>query len=136
MVGYPAPVEATGWRAWAAPRDGLCYSNRSCKKIGFGMHQEITEMRSSRTSRLLVVCAEAEAPGPESLADRCWLLAEALADNHDVILGLPAVTQLSHPDFAVVDYNGRNVGMVARDSDAIISDARALADFPTLLEAG
>ena len=26
--------------------------------------------------------------------------------------------------------------MVARDSDAIISDARALADFPTILEAG
>lgn len=47
-------------------------------------------------------------------------IAAALARDHDVILALPATTGFSHRDFAVIYYNRRNLGLVAKDSEAVI----------------
>lgn len=91
---------------------------------------------SPLTSRVLVVCNEMPEPGAAGGADRCWTLAEALSANHDVILALPELSGLSHGSFAVVYYNSRNIAMVARDSDVVISDAPALAHHQQLLNAG
>ncbi|MHB9112167.1 MAG: hypothetical protein ACYC4D_06015 [Thermoleophilia bacterium] len=99
------------------------------------MEKELDRMMSSLTSRVLVVCGNT--PGPDEAAgDRCWLLAESLASAHDVILALPQVSELFHKDFAVVYYNARNVGLVARDSDVVICDAAALESHVKLIDAG
>lgn len=99
------------------------------------MEMEQDRIKSSLTSRVLVVCGNT--PGPDEAAgDRCWLLAESLASAHDVILALPEVSELFHEDFAVVYYNARNVGLVARDSDVVVCDAAALESHITIIDAG
>ncbi|MDO8736376.1 MAG: hypothetical protein Q7K29_04760 [Thermoleophilia bacterium] len=99
------------------------------------MEKQSALTNSPLTSRVLVVCSKA--PGPDGApGDRCWLLAEALASAHDVILALPRVTQLFHEDFAVVYYNARNVGLVAHDSDVVVCDSEALESHARLVEAG
>ena len=50
--------------------------------------------------------------------------------------GLAGHQQDFSPEFAVVYYNDRNVGLVARDSDVVVCDAQALAGFPRLIDAG
>ncbi len=76
--------------------------------------------------------------GPQNagVANRCWPLAEALSADDDVILALPVLTRLSHEQFAVVYYNSRNIGLVARDSDVVICDTGALTLHPQLMDAG
>lgn len=99
------------------------------------MEKETDTTKSELTTRVLVVCSEA--PGPDGAdGDRCWQLAESLASAHDVILGLPQVSELCHPDFTVVYYNARNVGLVAQDSDVVICDAGALEKHARLVDAG
>ncbi|MBI5870915.1 MAG: hypothetical protein HZB44_08205 [Actinobacteria bacterium] len=99
------------------------------------MEKELYRIMSPLTSRVLVVCSNTPGPG-EAAGDRCWLLAESLASAHDVILALPQVSELFHEDFAVVYYNARNVGLVARDSDVVICDATALESHLSLIDAG
>jgi len=99
------------------------------------MEKQSDRIISAITSRALIVCSKV--PAPEgATGDRCWSLAESLAPAHDVILALPEVTQLFHEDFAVVYYNARNVGLVARDSDVAVCDAEALESNPQLVDAG
>lgn len=99
------------------------------------MEKELDRMMSSLTSRVLVVCGNAVVPD-DIAGDRCWMLAESLAAAHDVILALPQVSELFHDDFAVVYYNARNVGLVARDSDVVICDAAALGAHARLIDVG
>ncbi|MHB8793018.1 MAG: hypothetical protein ACYC6O_06735 [Thermoleophilia bacterium] len=99
------------------------------------MEKELDRIKSLLTSRVLVVCGDTQGPD-EAGGDRCWLLAESLASAHDVILAIPRVSGLSHQDFAVVYYNARNVGLVARDSDVVICDATALESHGQLIDAG
>jgi len=99
------------------------------------MKKQSDRIISAITSRVLIVCSKV--PAPEgATGDRCWSLAESLAPAHDVILALPEVTQLFHEDFAVVYYNTRNIGLVARDSDVAVCDAEALESNPQLVDAG
>jgi hypothetical protein len=124
------------------------------------MDQETTQMMSSLTSRVLVVCSQTpddrepgapdqQKPGTPDRqesgaaenqaaggATRCWRLAEALAGSHDVILALPTVSQFFHEQFAVVFYNHRNIGMMASDSDVVVCDAAVTALYHKLLDAG
>jgi len=101
-------------------------------------------MQSSLTSRVLVVCSqtpddrELEAGDIQApaIATRCWQMAEGLAADHDVILALPTVSELFHQNFAVVYYNGRNIRMVAQDSDVVVCDSAVLSLHPHLLDAG
>ncbi len=85
---------------------------------------------------MLVISGNFENQEEINTGSRCWLLAEALADSHDVILALPFISQLSHENFAVVYYVGRNIPLVARDSDCVVCDAEALVRNPLLLDAG
>lgn len=59
--------------------------------------------------------------------DEAWEMASALARDHDVILALPAATSHTHRDFAVIYYNQRNLGLVAKDSEAVVSSADIIA---------
>lgn len=96
------------------------------------MNEARTTYDPGRT-RVLVVAAAA---GTDPATGRAWGLAEALAAGHDVILALPAVTGLTHPAFAIVYYNRRNLALMVRDSDAVVCEAAAAADQPFLLEQG
>lgn len=84
-------------------------------------------------TRVLVVSGGA---GRDPAAGRAWALAGALATGHDVILALPAVTGLSHPAFAIVYYNRRNLALLARDSDVVVCEAAVAIDQPFILEQG
>lgn len=99
------------------------------------MEKELDRMMSSLTSRVLVVCSKVSGQDGAT-GDRCWLLAESLASAHDVILALPQVSELVHENFAVVYYNARNVGLVARDSDVVICDAGAMESHARLVDVG
>ena len=93
-------------------------------------------MNRTGQNRVLVASSEVVSPGEAEPAARCWQLAEALADFHDVILALPEVTGLSHRRFAVLYYNSRNLAMMAKDSDAVVVDAAVILNHPGVIEAG
>lgn len=74
---------------------------------------------------------------PESdLANRSWRLAELLSRVADIILAVPELTGLSHAGFAVVFYNRRNIGMIARDSDAVVCDPDVIKAHPFIINTG
>jgi len=102
------------------------------------MSNDVTEMMSSLTSRVLVACGQVPEPveGAGVPPARCWSLAETLAESYDIILAVPAITELSHKRFAVVYFTGRNIRLVARDSDVVVCDAAVLAQHPHLLDSG
>ncbi|RJQ43901.1 MAG: hypothetical protein C4534_07245 [Gaiellales bacterium] len=97
--------------------------------------------------RVLVVGSEAVSP-EEGRDDEGREIAEALSREYDVILALPATTSYTHPDFAVIYYNQRNLGLVAQDSELVVcgrdifaansffSDGAAVPASPTLLKRG
>ena len=87
-------------------------------------------------SSMLVISSRVVSPDNVSPASRCWQLAGALAKTQEVILAVPEVTGLSHHGFAVVYYNHRNIGMISRDSDAVVCDAAVLREHPSLINAG
>ncbi|GBE58083.1 hypothetical protein BMS3Abin01_01011 [bacterium BMS3Abin01] len=66
----------------------------------------------------------------------CWRLAEALSAGHDVILCMPAITAVSHPGFAVVYYNQRNLSLLARDSDMVLVQSGAAEAHAFFSESG
>lgn len=69
-------------------------------------------------------------PGP------AWSLAETLSRGHDIILAVPRLTKASHPRFAVIYYNRRNIGLIARDCDIVIFSPGALEKNPSLAKTG
>lgn len=77
-----------------------------------------------RKVRVMVVTSRATPPQEEG-DNRAWKVAEALSRSHDVILALPATTDFTHRQFAVIYYNQRNLGLIARDSDVVICDRDA-----------
>ncbi len=68
--------------------------------------------------------------------NRNWLLAESLSLEADIILALPELTRMSHPMFAVVYYNRRNIDLIARDSDAVVCDPVVIKRHPALVNTG
>lgn len=85
--------------------------------------------------RLLVVSSEDIAPAGSG-AESIWGLTEALSRENDVILAVPGISESSHPGFAVVYYNRRNLSLLARDSDAVILETAVVADHPFFKEGG
>lgn len=65
-----------------------------------------------------------------------WGLAEALSRDYDVILTTPATGKASHPGFAVVYYNRRNLGLLSRDSDLVLVEAPLVNDYDFFSETG
>ncbi|MBE0429398.1 MAG: hypothetical protein IBX61_05955 [Thermoleophilia bacterium] len=95
----------------------------------------LPERANEAVPRVLVIC------GPPDFdaglpAGSLWDLAEALAGANDVILAIPEITQASHPGFAVVFYNRRNIKLLARDSDMAVFSHSVLATHPQLMELG
>lgn len=78
--------------------------------------------------RVLVISSEKDGAGIDTAANDCWRLAKDLAARHDVMLALPIITEASHPAFAVVYYNRRNISLLARDSDLVVCDQGVPAD--------
>lgn len=77
-----------------------------------------TEEENARL-RVLVVSDAIVSPDGDP-GGEAWEIAEALSRDYDVILALPGATSYTHGDFAVIYYNQRNLGLVARDSEAVI----------------
>lgn len=65
-----------------------------------------------------------------------WELAEALSRDYDVILAAPAAGGASHPDFAVVYYNRRNLALLSRDSDLVLLEAPVVNDYDFYSDTG
>lgn len=89
--------------------------------------------------KVLIVSGDEPGGGAGTAAVKdgpAWSLAETLAPGHDVILAVPRVSGISHPLFAVVFYNARNIGLLARDSDVVIIYRSAFAAHPGLADAG
>ncbi|MFA6000885.1 MAG: hypothetical protein WC828_02075 [Thermoleophilia bacterium] len=78
----------------------------------------------------------AQASGPDRAGPyhRVWTLAEELSRACDVILAIPERTGFSHPDFAVVYYTRRNLGLLAGASEVVICDRPVLDRNPYLTE--
>lgn len=68
--------------------------------------------------------------------DDAWSMATALSRDHDVILALPATSSHTHPDFAIIYYNQRNLGLVAKDSEAVVCDSSIVAANPFFISSG
>lgn len=78
-----------------------------------------TYQGNSGRVRVLVVGEAAVSPEQDTDDESC-VIAKALSRDHDVILALPATTTYTHDDFAVIHYNQRNLGLVARDSEVVV----------------
>lgn len=104
-----------------------------CERKLIYMNQSAAETINDRV-RVLVVSDTAE---PDSGQwDAVWKVAAALAREHDVILALPAATSYSHTDFAVIYYNQRNLGLVAKDSEAVVCGGDIIADHSFFTDDG
>ncbi|MHB1390846.1 MAG: hypothetical protein ACYCXF_06365 [Thermoleophilia bacterium] len=93
------------------------------------------DSRKSSGHRLLVISGTADI-NTVSAVGSAWDLARRLSLAHDVILAVPEVTGLSHPRFAVVYYNRRNIGLLVRDSDIAVFGRGVFTDHPALREMG
>lgn len=91
---------------------------------------------NSTGQRVLIISSRPVLANNDEPHTRCWQLAVALAQTQDIILAVPEVTALSHPLFAVIYYNRRNVGLLAKDSDVVILDCAVLKEYPSLVDAG
>lgn len=93
------------------------------------------DIKSAPGHRLLIISGTADFDAG-SQAGSSWDLAQALAGHHDVILAVPEVTGASHPQFAVIYYSRRNIGLLVRDSDIAVFGRGVFAGYPTLGEMG
>lgn len=108
-------------------------------------------MNGNIRTRLLVVSAEPARETATSVSEAvsmlddalraapagfrsAWELAESLSGPYDVILAVPEKTLLSHPDFAVVYFNRRNIGLLAHDSEVVICPVSVIERHPFLVE--
>lgn len=97
------------------------------------------DIHAGPRKRILVIsdAGEGARPGGARSESRpAWTLAEALSLDHDVILAVPGITKDSHPRFAVVYYNRRNIGLLASDSDLVIFGPPVLKENPFLEKVG
>ena len=108
-------------------------------------------MNGNTRTRLLVVSAEPARETATSVSEAArmldgalraapagfrsaWELAESLSGPYDVILAVPEKTLLSHPDFAVVYFNRRNIGLLAHDSEVVICPVSVIDLHPFLVQ--
>ncbi len=98
---------------------------------------ETTANRLSPERQRVLVVASEKVDSPEAAVDNAsWRLAEALSGGHDVILCMPAISTVSHPGFAVVYYNQRNLGLLARDSDVVLVQSGAAGALSFFSDSG
>ncbi|MHB0866271.1 MAG: hypothetical protein ACYC6B_01585 [Thermoleophilia bacterium] len=95
----------------------------------------LPDSRSAAGHRLLIISGTTDFDAVTETGS-AWDLARSLASDHDVILAVPEVTRLSHPRFAVVYYNARNLGLLVRDSDVAVFGRGVFAGYPSLREMG
>lgn len=92
-------------------------------------------MEFAERPRVLIAGSAADVEAGAA-ASGAWRLAESLAAANDVILAFPAHTGAQSAQFAVIYYNQRNLGLLARDSDAVIFAADVLQANPDLADLG
>lgn len=90
--------------------------------------EEREQMYPPGRSRVLVVTA-ADVHEQQGAPPPAWELAETLSREYDVILTTPATGAASHPDFAVIYYNRRNLALLAGDSDLVLVEAPIVRDY-------
>lgn len=87
-------------------------------------------------TRILVICPDIVDTKMAGVGIRYWELSRTIAAHHPVVLAIPNPTSLAHPGITIQTYDpeGKVIGKLAAEADAVMVQGFILYQFPFLKE--
>jgi GT2 family glycosyltransferase len=85
--------------------------------------------------RVLIITADRLGKKMAGPAIRCWEMAKLLSREHDVTLGTTTPSELSHPDFDVVQVNSERIDSLLPNTDVVVFQGFIMFFYPQIAAA-